>query len=293
LGYAQQIEGASIVLTSTRKGSLRFAVTLAFAAAISATANCQAPTPAAPGSVKLQPYTAPDKSASAGVPSGWKVTSGKETEIDMTGPEGEAVSLGRTLVAMNAPFKVGQKSANGIDLSMPYTASLEQKLGMIITQNAAIAGKPAPQLSLISSTPFQLPPAAGQCGRIVAGISTGQDRTEILAIFCSLPLDAGGAYKSFMLYAQAPAAVAAQSAPVAQAIFQSYSIPAAWLKKKLAPHFLPPPASAKASQGARGGGAISPIPGEGDDPSICFDLVVLRDTPKNKLPKSCGGTAPN
>jgi hypothetical protein len=101
-----------------------------------------------------------------------------------------------------------------------------------------------------------------------------------------------------MLFAQAPAAVAAQSAPTAQAIFRSYRIPASWLQKKLSPHFAPPPAMA--------GGAVNPnalanainestaigIAGANNSAN-CFDLTVLRETPNYELPRSCGGTKPD
>jgi hypothetical protein len=153
----------------------------------------------------------------------------------MTGPQGETVSLGNTFVAQNAAFKAGQHGASGIDLSMPYTAPLAQKLAMIFQQDAAIAGQAAPQLSMTSSTPIQLPAALGQCGRFVGDISGQQGAMKLMAIFCSLPLDSRGAYKNIMLYAQAPPSVAAESAPTAQAVFQSYRIPAAWLQKKLSP----------------------------------------------------------
>src|SRR5262249_53326016 len=53
--------------------------------------------PAAAGAVALKPYTAPDQSASAGVPSGWQVTKGEQTVIQMTGPQGEAIFLGNTM----------------------------------------------------------------------------------------------------------------------------------------------------------------------------------------------------
>ncbi len=258
-----------------------------------------APTPAS-SAIVLQPYTAPDQSASAGVPSGWKVTKGDQTVIILTGPQGETVSLGNTFVARNAAFQLGQRGANGIDLAMPYSATLPQKLTMIIQQGAVIGGKLAPQINVTSATPIQMPASLGQCGRFVAGVSDQQGQTKIMAVFCSLPLDSGGAYKNIMLYAQAPAAVAAQSAPTAQAIFRSYRIPTSWLQKKLSPHLAPPPAMAGT------GGAVSPnalanaINGStaigiagANNSANCFDLTVLRETPNYDLPRSCGGSKPD
>jgi hypothetical protein len=266
-----------------RKLSLLLAATTVSVVAISLAAGCQANKPASTAAVpaiQLQPYTAPDKSASAGVPAGWQVTKGQQTVIQMTGPQGETLILGNTFVARDAPFQP--------DLSMPYTAALPQKLTMIIQQNAAVSGKPAPQINITSATFIQLPAALGQCGRFVADIDGAQGPMKIMAVFCSLPLDFGGAYKNIVLLAQVPAAQAAQSAPAAQAVFDSYRIPTAWLEKKLAPHNAPPlpPAGAPAMMNR------STVLGEaGADVSAdCFDLVVLRETPNYQLPRSCGGT---
>lgn len=285
------------MLIASRKTALRFAATVASLVAISLTAGCQTnkPAPAAStssSSIQLQPYTAPDQSASAGVPSGWKVTKGEQTLIQMTGPQGETVSLGNTFVAQSAAFKAGQHGTSGIDLSMPYTATLAQKLAMIFQQNAAVAGQAAPQLTMTSSTPIQLPAPLGQCGRFVGDVSGQQGAMKLMAVFCSLPVDTRGAYKNIMLYAQAPPSVAAESAPTAQAIFQSYRIPTAWLVKKLSPQN--PPPVPKANPTSTAGSMTSMMAGEAaaDNSANCFDLAVLRETPNALLPKSCGGLAP-
>ena len=132
------------------------------------------------GSIQLQPYTAPDNSASAGVPAGWKVTKGEQTVIQMTGPQGETIFLGNTMIARNAPFQPGQRATGGTDLSMPYSASLAQKLTMILEQGAAVGGKPAPQVTITSATPIPLPPSLGQCGRFVAGITNPAGPMKIM-----------------------------------------------------------------------------------------------------------------
>ena len=242
-----------------------------------------------------QALHAPDQSASVGVPSGWQVTKGQETVITMTGPQGEILSLGNTFIAKNAAFQLGQCGSNGVDLTMPYSATLQQKLAMIIQQNAAVAGKPIPQLTLTSAAPIQLPPALGQCGRFVANLTGQQGPIKAMGAFCSLPLDTGGTYKNIMILATAPEAVAAQSAPTAQAIIQSYRIPASWLQKKLSPNILPKP-SASANPTALAG-AINRSTALGiagaDNSANCFDLSVLRETPTYQLPRSCGGTKPD
>lgn len=270
--------------------------------AVTSTTGCHAvapPAQAAAPSIALQPYTASDQSASVGVPSGWKVTNGQQTVITMSGPQGETLSLGNTFVAQNVAFTLGQRGANGIDLAMPYSATLAQKLTMILQQNAAIAGKPDPQVTINSASPIQLPPALGQCGRIVASVSNAQGPAKLMAVFCSLPLDAGGAYKNIVVMATAPSAVAAQSAPTAQAIFRSYQIPQAWLQKKLAPHNAPVPAATAGAGAINANAAAAAINRStaigiagADNSANCFSLA-LRETPTYELPRSCGGTKPD
>ena len=251
------------------------------------------PAAAAPA-ISLTPYTASDQSASAGVPSGWKVTSASNTLIQMSSPQGVAVSLGNTVIARNAAFQPGQKPAIGIDLSMPYSATLAQKLTMILQQSAASSGKPSPQITIDTTTPLQIPATVAQCARFVADLN-GQPAMKLLAVFCSLPVDSGGVYKNIMLVAQAPAATAAQAAPIAQAVFQSYRIPTAWLQKKLAPFTAPPAASpaATAAEIAAINRATMASQAAVSNSANCFDLTVLRETPTYQLPRSCGGTAPN
>ncbi len=266
-------------------------------AAILAVAYPQAfPQASESASIQLQPYTAPDGSASVGVPSGWKVTSGSEAVIVMSGPEDAAITLGKTFIARNAPFQAGQKGAGGTDLSMPYTAPLTQKLIMVFEQDAAVSGKPAPQITFSSATPLQLPPVLGQCGRFVASASGSTPQPEkLMGAFCSLPLDSGGIFKNIILLAQAPDSVAAQDAPIASAVFSSYKIPPAMLAKKLAPVNAPPPARpGVAMPGAMPGVSAANNAAAGADvSSTCFDLGVIRALPPRQLPQECGGEAPN
>lgn len=289
------------MLILARKSLLFVAATVGPVLFLSPTAGCQSTKPSAPAAspaapaVPLQPYTASDQSASAGVPSGWQVTKGADTVIQMSGPQGAAVSLGNTAVAQNGPYQPGQTGSNGVDLSMPYTATLAQKLTMMLEHSAAAAGKPAPQLTINSSTPLPLPATVGQCGRFVGDMTTPQGAMKLLAVFCSLPLDSGGRYKNIMLLAQAPVAVAAQVAPTAQTIFQSYRIPATWLQTKLAPFTppAPPPGMTAAAAAAMINRSTALSMAGADNSANCFDLSVLRETPQYELPRSCGGTRPD
>lgn len=252
-------------------------------------ANAQSPSPT-PSAPTLKTYTAPDQSAQAGVPPGWNVSKGAETVIVMTGPNDETISLGNTFVVKNASFQAGQKPGNGIDIDIPNSASLGEKLTDIMRNGAAMSGAPDPQTRIASTTPIPL--QGVQCGRL-SGTFTGKTGPLAFgAVVCSLPVDVGGTYKVMMIMAQAPPNVAAQEKALAGAVFASYRIAPAMLQKKLAPHFTPPPPSAMPRPGAGGIGSIMPSP---NDPvqNGCFDLVVIRETPNYQLPRKCGGMAPD
>jgi len=251
----------------------------------------QAPAQGAPS---LTSYTAPDQSAQAGVPPGWNVTKGAETVILMTGPNGETINLGLTFVVRNAAFQLGQQPSNGIDLSMPNSASLDQKFTMLEQWGASMNNKPDPQMKIASSTPIQVPMPNVQCGRLAGSFNSMTGPVAFGMLMCSLPVDTGGTYKVMFKLAQAPPNVAAQEKALAGAVFASYKIAPAMLQKKLAPHFAPPPPMQMPPSGpggVGGGGGIPAIPDSTN--SECFDLVVIRETPKYQLPRKCGGTAPD
>ena len=114
-------------------------------------AQVQANPPAAPAAppVQLQTYTASDQSASVGVPAGWKVYGAAQTNIELTGPQGEVVNLGEGIIAHNGTFQLGQTGPDGSNMSMPYSAKLTDKLTMVFQQRAALNGNPAPQIKFL------------------------------------------------------------------------------------------------------------------------------------------------
>jgi hypothetical protein len=224
------------------------------------------PAASAKTAITLQPYTAADLSASAGVPAGWKVTQSGGAEIIMTGPEGEIVFLGTMILAHNGAFQLGQKGPAPAALSMPDSASLAQKLTMIAQQNAAVVGQPDPQVVIASASPFQGAPGLGQCGNFVLNLvgKTAQGQLAPLsatAYFCSSPPDQAGLFKNIFVMAQAPVAIAAQFAPTATAIFASYRIPVRAVPNSL-------------------------------QSTNCFDASI-RGIPTFFLPVSCGGPWPD
>lgn len=265
-------------------------------AGLTAFAHSQSPSSSAASASTpaLQPYTAPDQSAQAGVPPGWKVTKGSQTVISMTGPKGEMISLGQTFVAKNAAFQASAPPANGIDVSIPNSASLAEKFTDLLEFAAAQSHGPAPNAKIGSSTPLKVP-APFQCGSL-AGTYTGPNGPLAFGVLiCSLPVDIGGAYKIMFKLAQAPPDIAAQEKALAGAVFASYRLPQQWLQKKLAPHFMPPPAPpAGANAGSIAGfnSAMSSLRAVNNSAN-CFDLGVIREEPNWQLPRSCGGLAPN
>lgn len=264
---------------------------LVFAVLVSpgASAFAQSTPAAAP---TLTPYTTPDKSASAGVPPGWKVTAGAQTVIVMTGTQGETISLGNTLIVRDAAFQLNQPISGGVDVSIPNSGSLSQKFTLAMQHGAALAGAADPQIKITSETPMsQVPATVGQCGHILAGMNGKSGPVTDAAVMCSLPVDAGGTYKLIFITAQAPPAIAQQESALASAVFSSYRIPANMLQAKLAPFYVPPAVANAETAAILKQTAIQQ--NMINTQANCFDLTVLRETPTPLLPRSCGGLAPN
>jgi hypothetical protein len=221
---------------------------------VSAPAQTTSSTTLAAPPVKLQTYTLPDKSASAGVPAGWKVKGGGAGMIVMTGSQGENITLGQIILAHDGPFQVGQKGPDGAAITMPSSAKLSDKLVMIYQQTAAAGGQPAPQIKFLYGKLLQVPAAMGQCGTFI--VSNSAIQADAMGTFCSLPVDSGQFFKNIIMNGFAPAAVAAQAAPIVSAVFKSYKIAPGWTQKMLGPYMTP----AAAAPSAQGGG--DPYAGE-------------------------------
>jgi hypothetical protein len=226
---------------------LRIAAVTAISIIIGVPAFVSAPAQAKPSTapaappVQLQTYTLPDKSASAGVPAGWKATGGASGMIVLSGPQGETITLGQIILAHDGPFQVGQKGPDGAVITMPSSAKLSDKLVMIFQQTAAFNGQSAPQIKFISGGLLQVPAAMGQCG--VFAVSNGTTQVSAMGILCSLPEDAGQFFKNILIIGAVPAAVASQTAPTVFAVLKSYTIAPGWTQKIFAP-FMSPAAAA-------------------------------------------------
>lgn len=244
-----------------------------------------APAPAAP--VSLQTYTAPDQSASAGVPAGWNVTKGAYGVIQMSGPKGEEISLGNGVFVMNGSFQPGQKANGPISMMMPYQAPLAQKYAMLWQQASAQAGDPTAQVTIVSATPISLGNVA-QCGIFLGKLTNTKGAFNFESRFCALPMDTNGVFKLFWLNAQLPAALAAQERATAEAVLRSYKPSMNSLKLLLAP--ATPPMAPPRSAGMGGGGGMSSAEyaeRTADQTSTCMDLGVIREEPEWQLPPYC------
>ncbi len=231
-------------------------------------ARAQAAPPAAPAvsaapPVQLQTYTAPDQSASVGVPAGWKVYGAAQTNIELTGPQGEVINLGQGIIAHNGTFQLGQTGPDGSNMSMPYSAKLSDKLTMVLQQRAALNGNPIPQIKFLYGAPLQSLPAGFQCGVFVISVSGTATPGDAMGIFCSLPEDRLQFFKNFLTVGSAPTAIAPKDAPTVAAVIKSFKIPPAWLQKKFA--LFTAPASA------------SPVQGPGDPAEVQMYLNAMEN----------------
>jgi hypothetical protein len=219
-------------------------------------------TPALPP-IQLQTYTAPDQSASVGVPAGWKVAGAQQTNIELSGPQGEVIDLGEGFIAHDGPFQAGQTGPDGSNMSMPYSAKLSDKLTMVFQQRAALNGNPAPQIKFLYAAPLQSLPAGFQCGVFAISASGIATPGDALGIFCSLPEDRLQFFKNFLTFGFAPTAIAPKDAPTVVAVIKSFKIPSTWLQKKFA--LFTAPASA------------SPVQGPGDPAEVQMYLNAMQE----------------
>jgi hypothetical protein len=233
-----------------------FGIPIVVAARAQATSPSVAP-------VQLQPYTAPDKSASAGVPAGWQVTNAGSGAITMTGPQGEAVNV-EVIVAHDGPFRPGQKGPGGADLTMPSAARLSDKLVMVLEEQAALKGIPAPQLKYLYQAPIQMPSGMGRCGIFAISAAGGANLSDGMGIFCSFADGSAKFFKSFLMYGAAPTAIAAQTAPTIEAVLKSYKLAPGWTEKILSPYTPADAAVHSADPGPGGSGYPSAASGSTD-----------------------------
>jgi hypothetical protein len=253
--------------------------------------------PAAPP-IHLQPYTAQDQSVSAGVPSGWKVTSAVGGSINMSGPQGETINFGAVFLAHDGPFQLGQKGPGAAVMSMPSSAKLTDKLVMFLQQEESLSGKPVAQIKFMYATPVQMPAGTGQCGMFAVDFSAPAVPAKGMGVFCSLPPDSAQMYKLALIMGTAPNAIAAQTLPTVAAVYNSYKIAPGWEQKMLSPYTLSPSASAGQGPGSAAETQMYLRAMENQQRVIdhgftCADAGILGDGSNWETPRECGGWALN
>jgi len=246
---------------------------LASACVLPPVASAQAQSSGASPVPPLQPFTAPDRSASVGVPPGWKVTRSAETVIQLEGPAGETIFLGHTAIAHDGPYQAGHSTGAG--LSMPYSWPLTRKLAAILESESARSIQHARNISVVSATPIQAPPMFGDCARMVVKFTGAHGPMIFATKLCSLPRDSAGYYKNFFLAAQAPADVAEREGALAHAVFASYQVPAPLRQRILAP-YTPAPVQVP-SVPVQPGAAPAMPSAPGIDTAAKFDCEVIRE----------------
>jgi hypothetical protein len=230
--------------------------------------------------VTLKTVTTSDKTASVGLPDGWKLAKGANGFIYVTGPNDDRINLGALILAKNAP--AGSGISGDVRFALPFSASLKDKFTAIIQGGAQQQGVPVPQLTFASQTPTKLP----MCARLLGGLSDGGQSRKFEAIVCSLRPDYLGFYKNIIFMANIPANRVSQDRALVEQIVKSYRITPAMFKKLLSAYTPLPPVAVGAPTTYVG------APYQDPTNSDCFDYNVIRESPPWEVPMHCGGRMP-
>jgi hypothetical protein len=230
----------------------------------------------------LKTVTTDDKTASVGLPDGWKLAKGANGFIYITGPNDDRINLGVLVVAKNA--QAGAGVSGDVVFALPYSASLKDKLTTIVQVGAAKQGGSKPQLTFASQTPTKLP----MCARLLGSMTDGGQSRKFEAVLCSLQPDYLGFYKNLVFMANIPSDRVAQDRAIVEQIVSSYRVTPAMFKKLLSSYTPLPPHPAAGARAAISGMA----PYEDPTNSDCFDYNVIRESPPWEVPIHCGGIQP-
>jgi hypothetical protein len=236
-----------------------------------------------PVSAQLTTATTDDKTASVGVPDGWKLAKGSNGFVYVTGPNDERVNLGVIVVAKNGP--AGGGTTGEVAFALPFSATMKEKFTTILQAGAAKQGMPKPEITFASEIRTKLP----MCSRFLGSWTAGSDSKKFESIICSLQPDWLGLYKNIVFLLQVPASRAAQDRPIVEQIAGSYRVTPEMFKKMLAPYTALPPRPPSGPMPAMPGLAPYQDPTNSD----CFDYNVIRESPPWEVPMHCGGWNPS
>jgi hypothetical protein len=214
------------------------------------------------------------------------VTKAAYAVIQMSGPNGEAISLGNTIFVRNGPYQPGQRASGLISITMPNQATLAQKVAIVWQQAAAASGDPSARVTVTSATPVPLGNIA-QCGIFLGSETNAQGAQNFETRFCSLPMDTNGVYKLFYVNARIPASLAAQERATAEAVLASYKPSTASLKALLQPSTPPLPPAGAAGPGGAPMSSTLYAEQQAQQTSDCMDEGVIRGEPEWQLPPYC------
>ena len=238
--------------------------------------------PIASASAQLTTATTDDKTASVGIPDGWKLAKGSNGFVYVTGPNDQRVNLGVIVIARNGP--AGGGTTGEVAFTLPYSATLKEKFSTILLAGAAKQGMAKPEIAFASEIPTRLP----MCSKLLGSTTAGADARKFEGVICSLKPDWLGLYKNIVFLLEVPSSRAAQDRPIVEKIAGSYRVTPDMFKKMLAPYTALPPRPP--------GGAAVAMPGLApyQDPtnSDCFDYNVIRESPPWEVPMHCGGIKP-
>jgi hypothetical protein len=232
----------------------------------------------------LQPYVAPDQSASAGLPAGWQVTKAEHGVIQVSGPHGEQIGLGEGIFVKNGPL--GAAVSPPIKASMPAQATLGQKYMMLWRQATAADGEPVPQIKILSARRIPINNAIGECAVVLGSMTSRRGAEKFETQICSLRPDSGGVFKLVWNHATIPDALAKQERATVEAVLHSYRPSQETLKLIMQPLTPVMPSPPSGVRGAGGGGNYWGQIGA-DHAAECMDLGVIREEPIEHQPSYC------
>jgi len=203
-----------------------------------------APAAASGQSAALQQYTLPDRSASVGLPQGWKVlpASGGGT-IMAEGPRGEAVALGYPYLANDTNNASVQKTmatlrSGGLRntsyakaLYYPYGGDLGKTFVDLVQMARQRQGQEPASIRIASETPMA---GAVRCAHLLGQIDPkdGKGVREMNTVFCTSPPGRFGGYMNLAYHTAVPVALGDNERATMGAILASFSVNNAVVKQQ-------------------------------------------------------------